>query len=66
MKAYIKVMEDGNGYKAEVVTEDDYHNRGPFARSYLSPYCVGEHAAYVYAEDWIIKNNYTLVRAEDI
>lgn len=66
MKAYIKTFEESNGYRAEVVTEDDYHNRGPFSRSYLSPWCLDRHQAFVHAHDYCTKNNLIIVQAHEI
>jgi hypothetical protein len=66
MRAYIKTFEDGNGYRAEVVTEQDYYECGPFARSYLSPYCLDLQAAKTYAENYCLSSRIIVVSSEDI
>jgi hypothetical protein len=66
MRAYIKLMQEGNGWKAEIVTEQDYHERGPFARSYLSPWQAFPEDAEKLAKDEATREGYTIVEAKDI
>ena len=63
MRAYINVLSvdrhaDGRpgGYVAEVVSSQDYHDGGPFARSHKTDPYTERQFAYTAAEAWAKKN----------
>jgi len=67
MKAYVATEKHGvRAWTADVVTEQDYHQRGPHAHSYRTePYALPT-TARMQAEDWATRNGYTLVTSEQI
>lgn len=72
MKAYIKVeatgkVVNGNPYfMAEVVSEQDYYECGPFAHSHRTEPFLSEQGARNAAMQWASKNGYTIVNVEEI
>lgn len=67
MKAYIATKgKSPNGYfYAEVVSEQDYHERGAHAHSYRS-FRKSQKAAVHDCEDWCHMNGYTVTTADEV
>ena len=67
MKAYITTAKHAvREWTADVVTEQDYHQRGPHAHSHRTDACVLPTTARKLAEDWCDKHGYRVVTAEQI
>lgn len=63
MKAYIKThYEGGRGFFCCVVSEQDYHERGPHSHSHRTQISTQETAvqAQAWALSWAEKNGYTI------
>lgn len=61
MKACISLTLTSAGSIARVVSEQDYHERGPHACSYETPAQQRPDTAYRIAARWAQRNGYTVV-----
>ena len=67
MKAYIDVdAARGIGFFADVVSEQDYHEGGPFARSHRTPVCAERGTAEDKAREWAAKHGYTIATVDEV
>ncbi len=67
MKAYIDIQASrGIGFIAEVVTEQDYHEGGPFAHSYRSLLCEERETAERMAQRWASRNGCVITSVDEV
>lgn len=67
MKAYVSTEKHGvRAWTADVVTEQDYHERGPHAHSFRTPAHPLPTTARAEAEAWASRNGYRVVPVESI
>jgi hypothetical protein len=67
MKAYVSTEKHGvRAWTADVVSEQDYHQRGPHARSHRTEPHALPTTARKAAEDWADRNGYRIVPVECI
>lgn len=69
MKAYIGThYAGGRGFYADVVSEQDYHDGGPFARSHRTEISHAETGAEAegWAREWAAKHGYTVASVDEV
>lgn len=66
MKAYITTRKTRNGYRADVITEQDYHECGYAAHSHRTPETDEPSQAEALAKRWIETRNYQLATLSDV
>ena len=66
MKAYINTKPVKSGWYAEVVTEQDHNEGGPWAHSYRSDVVKSPTDAGIAALNWAMANKLEIVEPEEI
>jgi len=66
MKAYVDMRAAPGGWVAEVVTEQDYRERGLLAHSHRTMVCSRASAARARAVEWCKHNGYTVAPVKEV
>jgi hypothetical protein len=67
MKAYIDThYEGGRGFYCDVVSEQDYHEGGPLARSHRTEMRDAASTAEHEAKQWAQRHGYTVASVDEV
>lgn len=66
MNAYIDTKRNTKGFYAEIVTEQDYHEGGPFAHSHRTDTYPTRRKAEHAAKSWAGQHHYTLTTVNEV
>lgn len=65
-RAFISAQRVKGGFIADVISEQDFHERGPFAHSYRTAICARQDQAEADAKEWAEENGYYIYHVDDI